>query len=187
MAVALAALLFAGWVALWNTLGWPAGGPLVTLGFEPDDAIVVLAMSGVVATGAAILTGVAELYEALPPQHLEQLGVSNPRWRGGRVPEAIRLFIGGRNGDTYVASVRVDMILLNASGEEVKTYPSVAGGIELMPRQRFGRDNDVLRTDAEAAATIRLEWATERVRGLQHTEMAFPQLPPVPEDLVANP
>ena len=71
MAVAVGALLFAGWVALWNTLGWPAGGPLVTLGFEPDDAMVVLAMSGVVATGAAILTGVA--HAAAGPQKGERL------------------------------------------------------------------------------------------------------------------
>ena len=133
--------------------------------------MTLLALSGVVVTGAAILTGVGELYEAMPPQHVT-VGVweAGPN-EGGRW----RITIAGRNGDTFVAHLRIDLVLLDALSHVVHRVEIGVdeGGEDILPERRL-RGSVLLNAGQETGVeTIRLEWATDRRRGVQHVEIPF--------------
>lgn len=166
--VALAALGFAVWVAWWSTFGSP-GGPFAGRMINPGP---LLAVAALVFTGAVALTVL--LYGKSPPQRVT-FSVSEGRRRS---PPGVLLVVSGRNEEASVTKLRVTIILLTAGGEEVVRY-SAGGGDDLAPKQEFSTGVDIVRAEADAAETIRLEWTTER--GPQRPqEVPFPPLRPPP-------
>jgi len=164
LVVALAALVFAIWVALWSTLDLQ-GAWLFDTGFVHVDAPVLVDMAGVVATGMAILAGVGELYEALPPQNIEITGVAIAQV----TPVRARVAVQFQNGDVLVERLRLRATPLNAKGEEL--HESVADTkIELMPADESAGAMSFDPLDRREVMAIRVEWATDRGRGVNARE-----------------
>ena len=184
LTVAVISAALAMYLAVWSAYdivpGWHVdwlGSPRLSTG---QIIPLLIGGLGVTATTAAILAGVGELAVVLPKQSVT-VGVSNPKWLA-RGSDGMSLDVGGRNGDTFVARVKVDMILVDASGTDIAQY-AAGEGIDLLPYQEFKNTvRGVLPKHFAEAWSIRLVWATERRRGLQHAEMPFmrPLGPPPP-------
>ena len=180
LTVAVISAALALYLALWAsydivpglTFDWLGTPRLSTTQILP----LLIGALGVMATVSAILAGVGELGVVFPRQRVT-VGVARTvltrdRWE---------IWVIVRNGDTYIAGLRVDLVLLDASGNEVQRVQGVVTDSNFLPGETKEGSYALMPGGEASVKTIRLEWATDRRRGLQHKETPFPP-PPTREE-----
>lgn len=158
--VALIAALLAAAVALWATWGFPAAFLFRWTGAAHPDSFASFWVGSfaIVATAAALLAGVGEVYILFPSQKIALSA------RGENQPNHIKIGVDVQNLGGYVTSYAIHVVVRDSTD---RVYPpwDIADG-PLVPGQKVVRDVDFPhgRGYIPEEVTVVMEWATDRAK-----------------------